>query len=123
MIVRFFICNNVYRCVYDGGHRACFFGLKFTKTEPAEVDYIIHRHEVDCYNTTKEEILSQVTRAIFEKKSEYNQEFYVNTIEYYENDPIPRKNIYYEFTKIIIDRVQANIEFHGREVIDIDGWI
>ena len=115
MKYRYFICKGIYRCVYDGGIRACLLGLKISKTPPSQITFVIHRHEAELYHVTKDDVKLQVLRAIYEKEREYNHHIYVDTIEYFENDPLPYKDAYYEFSKKILDRIYTSNEYIGSE--------
>ena len=106
--------EKLYRCVMIGAIKHCLFGLEFSDTKQPQVDFIIHHHNVGKPEITdSNDVLMQVMNAVQEKEQEYQQLFYVKTIEFVDNDIIPHSDVYYDYTKKIIDRIIGFPEYES----------
>lgn len=115
--MRFFKKNDIYCCVLQGASISCLLGIGFTKnSDNNSTTTVAHHFKVDRGNwVPSDEVWRQVQNAVAEKEIEYKTMFVIDTIEYIDNDHIPHEQVYYEFTKLIIDRMMKLSEYEGRD--------
>jgi len=114
--MRFSKKNEFYRCIYHSNVTTCLLGLEFSDKD--EQMHVISHELPHPSNVlvTPEAIKEQIRKAVKEKEKEYNQSFYIKSIEYVKYDQITSElagTIYYDFACMIIDRMMNFPEYEG----------